>query len=484
VNTDLSYLYYGNTNLTGTYMLSQIITEDVTDLRYAFAYCTGITSILSYTQETGIIPTVNVDSTGYISIDGELSNTYTYTSGKNNITYSYDNYIERLTYSYNGKFIDSNIEYSYKYNYDEVLTYNTYTYNFNSFNGNKIKNLNHTFYNCYNLTEVDLTYINLNECIDAQFMFGNCYNLHTVKFGRCIPNANLNADNIFYGCENLTYVYIPFEYMNEYKNIYGQCGKATFLYDYKYTDFYNIPDIHTMSYISDLTETNRYITFTLTGIDTLLIETWQYHDSNRRKTIHNIFDTNFPDYDIYGENHTMTILLNISNEHIVELYNFDFTGKFNKDIIKENVLTEPKSYTYKLEKDSDGNYIYDIKLCYKIDDIFIVEHTLDNIDKLLFFDKNYKLLYFYTDGSNESEYITFTSHQYNEPTCLIDDTITIESVNSETYEIETAEMSGFYCYTDEQTGQLTNFGELTIEMGKQTPIIDDEHNRVSYLYAD
>ena len=55
--TDLSYLNYGNKDLTGQITLSQVVTtNDVTDMRYMYANCPNITSVTAYeysAQEIG-----------------------------------------------------------------------------------------------------------------------------------------------------------------------------------------------------------------------------------------------------------------------------------------------------------------------------------------------------------------------------------------------------------------------------------------------
>lgn len=504
IGTDSSYLYYNNTNLYGAHVLSQIITQqDVTNMRYTFAYCTNLQSITSYNYEIGYCPEIITNEDGSYTVN--LSNSITYNTNKQYTytydditsyvcdmytTYEYDNFIERVSYSYQGNCILDNIGYAYEFYYDNILTYHTYTYNFESFNAAYVTSFNHSFYGCENLTNADLTYIDFGSCTDAQFMFGNCYNLTSIKFGRYKPNYHLNADNIFYGCYNLAYVYIPFEYMKEYGNIVGQCGKTINLYNYDVNDYNIHPEAYT--YICTVnTEIARYITFTINNIDTLLIESWQYHDSERRKTIHNILTTTFPDYKDLGDNHKLVISLK-TRDGYVELFSYEFNSQLNKDIVGEKLLTEPISHTYKIEGGYpycesgfpwENNYNYNITLKYSIrsiDSEISSEYEILNKEEILFFDKEYKLLYLYTDDIDNNLTLKTTSYAYTNKlieqeyaTDLILDLIPVSSVDIETLEIINSTMHGYNA--DDKS--------LSIYMGNETPFVEDPEN-LTYLYAD
>jgi hypothetical protein len=278
--------------------------------------------------------------------------------------------------------------------------------------------------------------------------------------------------------------------MKEYGNIVGQCGKTINLYNYDVNDYNIHPEAYT--YICTInTEIARYITFTINNIDTLLIESWQYHDSERRKTIYNILTTTFPDYKDLGNNHKLVISLK-TRDGYVELFSYEFNEQLNKDIVCENLLTEPISYTYKIEGGYpycetgfpwENNYNYNITLkysIYSIDNEISSEYEILNKEEILFFDKEYKLLYLYTDDIDNNLTLKPTSYAYTNnlieqeyATDLILDLIPVSSVDIETLEIINSNM---HVYDSDEKS-------LSIYMGNETPFVEDPEN-LTYLYAD
>lgn len=243
--TDLSYAYYGDTSLTGQVTLSQLVkANDATDMRYMFAGCANIESVTAYEYE---------DS-----------------------TYSY-----AYSYAYHGSYVDDNIRYAYIYNFGYTYTCKQVD-KFEQVKSGFVKNMNHMFANCYNLTTVNLAYMNISNCLDMQGMFENCYNLKTVIFGRYACNDLLHTKDIFRGCDSLEHVYLPFELKNKVLNIDGQTG----LHAYYYNADYNIEDtlpVIKLSYdFSQIHEIERYTTLRFNKIGAFIVEQdFDYGDTEK-----------------------------------------------------------------------------------------------------------------------------------------------------------------------------------------------------------
>ena len=242
--TDLSYLNYGNENLTGQITLSQVVTaNDVTDMRYMYANCPNITSVTAYEYSDRI-----------------------------DVTY--------IAYSYSSSYIDDNVEFAYRFNY-AAYTYTNVVTKFEQPKTGFVKNMSHMFANCYSLTEANLAYMDFSDCTNMQGMFDNCYNLQTVVFGRYACNALLHLQDIFSGCYSLDRVYVPFELKDDVENIIGHAGLHSYFYNANYNIEDTLPKITTSYYFDEVSVVCTYTTLTVNNIGAFIVEAdFDYHNSN------------------------------------------------------------------------------------------------------------------------------------------------------------------------------------------------------------
>lgn len=74
---------------------------------------------------------------------------------------------------------------------------------------NSFSSLKKLFFNCKNLTEIDLSDIEIKNVNSATDMFYGCSNLKKIYFGNNFKTDNIiNMDGMFYGCNSLTSIYL------------------------------------------------------------------------------------------------------------------------------------------------------------------------------------------------------------------------------------------------------------------------------------
>lgn len=292
--TDLSYLNYGNEDLTGQITLSQVVTaKDVTDMRYMYANCPNITSVTAYEYSDRI-----------------------------DVTY--------IAYSYSSSYIDDNVKIAYKFNY-AAYTYTNVVTKFEQPKTGFVKDMNHMFANCYGLTEANLAYMDFSDCTNMQGMFDNCYNLQTVVFGRYACNALLHLQDIFSGCYSLDRVYVPFELKDDVENIIGHAGLHSYFYNANYNIEDTLPKITTSYYFDKVSVVCTYTTLTVNNIGAFIVEAdFDYHNSN--VCILDIYGNgvNDPDYKLMLSYTTKTP----TNNDALELS--DITEPFSERFILSN----------------------------------------------------------------------------------------------------------------------------------------------------
>ena len=75
------------------------------------------------------------------------------------------------------------------------------------FNG-KIKHCGYMFYDCCNITEVDLTNFDMSDVTDMKEMFNYCTNLKNIKFSGGVIEKVTNMNYMFNYCKNLEEIYL------------------------------------------------------------------------------------------------------------------------------------------------------------------------------------------------------------------------------------------------------------------------------------
>ena len=138
--------------------------------------------------------------------------------------------IERFDYP----FPENNNDFSQMFSHCTKLSYVDFT----NFSFSSAKDINHLFYNCYNLeqvifpknekainiedfsnmfsnaiilTSIDLSYFNLGNARNMQYMFQNCYYLKTIIFSTEEKATNIQLlSNMFENCRNITSLNLSF----------------------------------------------------------------------------------------------------------------------------------------------------------------------------------------------------------------------------------------------------------------------------------
>ena len=93
-----------------------------------------------------------------------------------------------------------------------------------NFNTSKVTNMQSMFYNCSNLTSLDLSNFNTSNVTDMQSMFYNCKNLTSLDLSNFNTSKVTNMQSMFYNCSNLTYLDIrnfDFKKVVSYSNIFN-----------------------------------------------------------------------------------------------------------------------------------------------------------------------------------------------------------------------------------------------------------------------
>lgn len=322
--TDLSYLNYGNNDLTGQVTLSQIVTaNDVTDMRYMYANCPNITSVIAY-QYSSIV-----------------------------YTYEYVAPVDHVSY------IDDNIKYSYDFHYSYTYSYNVVT-DFKQPKTGFVKNMSNMFANCYSLTEANLAYMNFSECTDMQGMFKNCYNLETVVFGRYACNALLHMQDIFAGCYGLDRIYVPFELKDDVEYIIGQSGLHSYYYKAEYNIEDTLPTIAISYSIDNVKEIERYTTVSLNKIGALVVES-EYDYGDNTECVINIYGCSSYTNDVLMFSYTASVPSDRSSLELSDIgdsisYDFILANEFN---IKATLSCgdNTKTISYKIDNSSYSRYI-------------------------------------------------------------------------------------------------------------------------------
>ncbi len=351
--TDLSYAYYGDTTLSGQVTLSQVVTtNDTTDMRYMFAGCANIESVTAYEYE---------DS-----------------------TYSY-----AYSYAYIGSYVNDNIRISYIYDFSYTYTYKQVD-KFEQVKSGFVKNMNHMFANCYNLTTANLAYMNISNCLDMQGMFENCYNLKTVIFGRYACNDLLRTKDIFNGCDSLEHVYLPFELKNKVLNIDGQAGLHAYYYNANYNIEDTLPVIKLSYNFSQPREIERYTTLRFNKIGAFIVE----EDFEKE----------------YGDTEKYNLDIYIQNSYGLSDSIFTYSAYAVKDNALElSDITEPFSYT--LKQTDKFNVI--VKLTNNNGEPIgqTITYNINNPEYSRYIDINTYLIYFSDNENGELPGETYFSYE-------------------------------------------------------------------------
>jgi len=94
---------------------------------------------------------------------------------------------------------DKSIPFSYFHSFKSIKKY-TIKYSFN----NNLTNINHMFYGCEYLTNLDFSNFNSENVMDMESMFAECKSLINVNLSNFNTEKVNNMNNLFKNCESLT----------------------------------------------------------------------------------------------------------------------------------------------------------------------------------------------------------------------------------------------------------------------------------------
>ena len=107
-----------------------------------------------------------------------------------------ENEIKNVEIKINGEKINEKLQYKYifkkegKYKIEYIFK-------------NEIKNINHLFYTCDRLTNLDLSHLNTENVIHMNYMFYNCKSLKKVDLSNFDTKKVTHMNNMFFGCSSL-----------------------------------------------------------------------------------------------------------------------------------------------------------------------------------------------------------------------------------------------------------------------------------------
>ena len=101
-----------------------------------------------------------------------------------------------------------------------------------SFNTSNVINMSNMFYMCRNLTSLDLSSFNTSNVTDMNWMFSNCINLTSLDLSSFNTSNVINMSCMFYWCSNLTSLDVSkFDTSNvtNIRRMFGDCSNLTSL---------------------------------------------------------------------------------------------------------------------------------------------------------------------------------------------------------------------------------------------------------------
>jgi len=164
-----------------------------------------------------------------------------------------------------------------------------------------IKNCSYMFYNCSNLTKIDLSYFDTKNVIDMSCMFYGCSNLTSLDLSSFNTQNVNNMSDMFYECSNLTNIDLSsFDTKNviNMSSMFKECSKLTNIN----LSSFNTKNVTNMSYIfsncSNLSNVNlsSFDTENVTNMSYMFNACWKLinidlssFDTNKVTNMNNMF---------------------------------------------------------------------------------------------------------------------------------------------------------------------------------------------------
>ncbi len=197
--TSTAYWFLNCNLLTTITGMEYLHTDDVTDMKFMFNSCSGLTSL-----DLSSFNTANVtDMSNMFSSCSGLTSLYVSSFNTSNVT--------DMRYMFNGcsgltsldlsSFNTSNVTYMYNmFNGCSSLT----SLDLSSFNTANVMYMQEMFYDCHSLTSLDLSSFNTANVTDMRGMFYNCSSLTTLDVSSFSTANVTDMHTMFQSCSGLT----------------------------------------------------------------------------------------------------------------------------------------------------------------------------------------------------------------------------------------------------------------------------------------
>ena len=240
--TDISYIFSDCNNLTSL-DISSFDTGNVTDMSYMFSYCKNLTNLNIRSFDTGNVTDMSsMFSSCYNLTSIDLSSFDT--SNVTNMSYMFSGCEKVKALDLSG-FDTSNVTYmSYMFSGCSYLK----NLDLSTFNTSNVTNMAGMFYNCKNITNFDLSTFDTSNVTNMDSMFYDCYKLTSLDLSSFNTGNVTDMSYMFYDCTHLTNLNLSsFDTSNvtDMNHMFYDCYKLTGL-DLSSFDTGNVTDMGSM----------------------------------------------------------------------------------------------------------------------------------------------------------------------------------------------------------------------------------------------
>ena len=204
--TNISYMFYNCPNLKTVNFIGNNKEVQIVDAIKMFYNCKKLESVF-----------FNMSYEAYnINVSEMFYNCNNLTTVFFNLSMNINN-MTKMFYNCNSLLSVDSLKFKFQDIYSIDMSYSFYNCeNLNKFEL-KLDNINETsiisnnvrymFYNCKNLASIDITNLQFENTIDMSFLFYNCQKLESITWNNDIYNLiDSNMENMFYNCSNITSV--------------------------------------------------------------------------------------------------------------------------------------------------------------------------------------------------------------------------------------------------------------------------------------
>ena len=241
--------FYANTRLKSVEGIEHLNTSEVTDMRWMFSRCSGLSSL-----DVSHFDTQNVTSMksmfGYCNLLGSLDVSHFDTSNVTDMSYMF-NECQSLTSLDVSHFNTSNVtDMTGMFRYCTQLT----TIDVSDFNTSNVKNLGWLFCGCFSLENVDVSKFKTDKATIMTSMFWNCHSLKDIDVTSFNTDSVTSMGWMFVGCSSLKTLNLSsFNTANvkEMKYMLAYCSELTTIFAGKGWDASNVTSGDSVFYASN-----------------------------------------------------------------------------------------------------------------------------------------------------------------------------------------------------------------------------------------